>query len=698
MLQLRPVVASASLVLLCGVALGLQAQPTSSTAPDWTKGGQGGLPAISTKPVPVEQLANQGTLTDEIAKLSDIEKQYHQHVTTLSNPFFEGRAPGTRGNALAAEYIEFWFKGIGLKPGFNTKTTGADGAEVVTIGDTYRQAFSAGRVMNVTRQDVKINTNAGEVALAPGVDFNPLGSTGTARAEGPVVFVGYGITNGEGGYNSFEGMADDATLEGKVALLLRFEPMDDKGQSRWNQGGGWTNASGLRNKLAAVARRKPAAIVLVNPPGADDPRAGRLESTQGTRAGGAPFNFPVIMVSEAQADALAGAAGKTLMDLRQAADAGGGVLDLGGASMAIDVAVEMTPTMTDNVGGVLPGKGALADQFIVIGAHYDHVGYGGFSSRAGARGNGLVHPGADDNASGTAGLLIGAQELAKQYSALPADASVRSIMFVTFSAEESGLLGARHMIRNSPIEANRVTAMLNMDMIGRVRNNRLEMSGTGSAEGFEALLKPLNEASGLTVRMLPGGSGPSDHAVFYGASIPVLHIFSGLHAAYHMPEDHWWTINTQGAVKAVGLLTSITSALATRAEPLAFKEAEGPSIDMEDPSRADNTANTEPAGDTAPPRPAPVRIRFGIAPDNYDDGLPGVPVGEVYAGTSAADAGIKAGDRLIKWNGQNLKGVVEWMPMLSAHKPGDVVDVTLVRDKQEMTVKVTLKGRDRGDR
>jgi hypothetical protein len=332
---------------------------------------------------------------------------------------------------------------------------------------------------------------------------------------------------------------------------------------------------------------------------------------------------------------------------------------------------------------------------------------------------GKLHSGADDNASGTAGLLIAAKRLRAQYDALPADANVRSVLFLAFNAEEGGLIGSRYYIGHAPIPAERTTAMLNMDMIGRVRNGRLEVSGVGSAEGWAEWLKESWDRSGqsegtkLTVRTLPGGSGPSDHASFYRAGIPVLHFFTGLHADYHLPTDLYPTVNTPGAVAVVGTVLDVVTRLAARVEPLEFKRSSGPSIDMainrDDPRAraADPTPGATPAaapaadphGGAAPgAAPAPggmggSRVRFGIAPGDYTGEGGGVEVGEVFPGTSAAEAGLKAGDKMMSWNGKPTPTVEDWMPMLSGAKPGDVVEIVLRRGSETLTVKATLKAR-----
>ncbi len=667
--------------------------------------------------------------------MSADEQRYVQHLVTLSNPWMEGREPGDRGNELAAEYLEWWFRHLGLDPIFPVAETAADGTEVVTPRAGYRQGFAFGTRLRVDESVVRLMTAAGPygeskpgAALRAGLDYSVLGASGSGEAEGPVAFVGYAIASGPEGYATFR---ESDSLEGKIALMFRFEPLNDQGQSRWRERG-FTSASALATKLRAVMARKPLAVIVVNPPGVDDPRADRLETVRSGQGGGARTGspggpdggVPVIQMSMASADRLVRSSGRTLAELRRLADEKTpeqpGVIDLATTRVSVRTRLSRSPVWTDNVAALLPGRGSLADQYVVIGGHFDHIGYGYFGSR-GQNPQGVIHAGADDNASGTAGVLLAAEQLARRYAALPSDAEARSIIFIGFTAEESGLNGARHFVRNAPVSASSITAMLNMDMIGRVRDQRLQIAGVGTARGFADLLRPKVESSGLTARLLPGGRGPSDHAVFYGESIPVLHFFSGLHDEYHAPGDVYTTINFTGAVRVVNLVSEVAMMIVSRAEPLEFTTATGPSADLTQPPRTPERtpapspapalpgraregaspsstppSGPSPAGDAAPTAgPSGVRVRFGIAPDNYADDQPGVLVGSVFPGTSAAEAGLQKGDRLMRWNNKPLLSVEDWMPLLASANPGDEVEITLVRDGQARTVKVVLRARDR---
>ncbi|HZW07541.1 MAG TPA: M28 family peptidase [Phycisphaerales bacterium] len=692
--------------------------------------------------------AAQTPLQDTFKSLSDDERTYFQHVATLSNPFFEGRAPGLRGNQLAAEYVEFNFRKIGLTPGFpGVQPEG--GAGTPAPFSSFRQAFSTGKETKPKAQALSYTAGGAAVTLKPGADFTVRGISGAGQVERPVVFVGYGIAEGKDGYNSFEGLKEGEDLSGRIALLLRFEPLNDAGKSRWSDSGRFSNRSTLAGKLRALADRKAAAVLLVSPPGVDDPRAKTIEDTASSTAG-TMMAMPVINLHVDAATAMLAAAGADLAALRRQADERGGIQEIPGLTVNLDAAVAREPNATDNVAGVLAGRGSLKDDYLIVGAHFDHVGYGLFGSRTNEAGK--LHPGADDNASGTAGLIMLASRIAADYQKLPEGADARSIIFVAFSGEEGGLIGSRHMVKNSPVPASRVYAMLNMDMIGRARHDKqgrpkCEAAGVGTAKGFSDLLKPIFEDSGVAVKTLPGGQGPSDHASFYRANIPVLHFFTGLHDQYHAPTDTYSRIEPAGAMKIVDLVRTVATTLATRAETLEFTQASGPGIDYNEPTEEapidvagrpatdeeletlrkardaaaaarDAAQKNAPAATPAAPSkrartpeapantpsatPAPgtgsgragSRVRFGIQPGDYSEGGGGLQVGDVFPNTSAAEAGLKQGDVITKWNDAPISGVQDWMPHLGRAKPGDTVKLTVKRGDETLILNATLKAAD----
>ncbi len=609
---------------------------------------------------------------------------YAQHNITLSNPFMEGRVPGSNGNRIAADYIEFWFRKYGLTPAF-ASAKAPDGADPAAHASPFRQPFRHGSTLAATTQTVTLHPSGREdMKLIPGKDFTVLNMSGSGKIKGDVVFCGYGI-DGPNGYKTFDA---DSDLSGKIALVMRFEPMDENGMSKWAERG-WSPAASLDAKIQNVARCKPAAIMLVNPPGAADPRAKDLIPFDPAAPEGDAVKMPVIMITTEAADRL-GSFNGTLMDYRVRSDDSALIFKLVDSRASIDIAVGREPVMTDNVGAVLPGRGTLANEYIVVGAHYDHVGYGMFGAEPSNRGK--LHPGADDNASGTSGVLLLAGKLAESYAKLPEGKPARSIFFLTFSAEESGLNGSIYFVEHPSVDLSKVYFMLNMDMIGRLRaapndpkykDHGLDVEGTESAEGFYDVVKPFFDASGIEIKHGASIASNSDHWSFYSKQVPILNFFTGYHSDYHKPADTFDLINQVGAAKIVAMAHDITLSLAQRPEPLKFttKKRETKAA-AKTPAKAAGTGG----------------VRFGIKPESYDEDTKGIGVAEVFDGTSAADAGIKAGDTMVKWNGKPLTDVATWMPLIQSAKVGDVVDVTVVRDGKEQVIKVKLKGREEGDR
>lgn len=675
---------------LLALSLTLAAGTVHAAADD---GAQDASPtaAVNTTPIKADDM---GPLLTE----------YRQHLTTLSNPFFEGRAPGTDGNRLAASYIERHVKKLGFLPAFPTITKNAAGEVEKTEPNTsWRQVFTAppstrpGDSTKVTMQDVSFGDDSAK--LEAGKDFAVLGYSGSGEVSGDLAFAGYATRNEDKEYDTFFG---GAKLDGKIAVVLRFEPMNEAGKSLWAESS-WSGSAALDSKLRAVERAGAAAIILVNPPGADDARVGKLEGLELSGSRNNSNKIPVIMMSQEAAERLVKASdeqGRGLLELRKLADAlpkeTSGIIDLPKGKATINVKVERVPLLSDNVAAILPGKGALAEEYIVIGSHYDHVGYGYFGSRD-PNPRGKIHPGADDNGSGTSGNLLVASRMAKAYANLPEGAQARSILFMWFSAEESGLVGSRFYTKNLIAPVEKHTMMLNMDMIGRLRDGKLELGGVGTAEGFEDWLKPYIENSGLTIKATKSGFGPSDHASFTGIKIPTLFFFTQLHKEYHTPADTYETINFEGGVQVSDLCYRIALDAAQRSEP--FKFSDGNTKTEETPAAEEKKADAGDAPRPAGPGGVGVGVRFGIAPGDYSGEEPGVLVGEVFPDLPAAKAGLKEGDLMTKWGDVVLKDVGGWMPLLGKAKPGDVVKITYLRKvdgkMKEFTTDCTLVARAR---
>ncbi len=631
--------------------------------------GAAGMGRIIEAPAEIERFAPDETsravdassvsLKQVFEDLGPDATEWYQHVQTLADPFFEGREPGTRGADLAAGYIEFYFTRYGLEPAF-----GAEG---------YRQPFTYTRrdvmpTVDVLTAELSINGHS----LQDGVDFAALGNSGSGRITAPLTFAGYGIASGPDGYTSF---LEDTDMTGRVAIVLRYAPLDESGESLWDEQQRRRHAS-VSRKLRNVAKRGAAAILLVNPPGAAEAPEG-LESIDDSRRFGASLEVPAFQVTTLVADKLmrqADPSGRGLMEWRRLADRGEiGTEDLSD-TLQVTAAAEVTRQrathdMTgQNVGAILRGSGAISDEWIVICAHYDHVGIGTHGGISPAN-RGKLHPGADDNASGTAGVLVLARALAQEYERQPLREARRSILFLAFDGEEMGLKGSAWLAEHSPVPPQQMSLVLNMDMIGRLRAGTLSVLGVETGEGLPEILLPLFEASGLTIAVNGGGSGRSDDASFHRAKVPALHFFTGMHQEYTTPQDQAYTVNPAGAAEVLSLIQNITMALATRPQILVYQ--------------------TPPAG--AGENRGYGRVRLGIRPSMDDDLEHGVAVEGVSEGTPADEAGILPGDIIVAWDGERIEGLGDIAEHLQQHDPGDRVKITVLRDGQSVELDVTLK-------
>ena len=622
--------AAAALTMACGTAMavGFDAETTDSV-----------------------RTAEGAPIAEALLSVTEDVKIYNEHLTTLASPYMMGRVPGSSGMDRAREYCAFTFEQLGLEPAFPNE----DGEPFSTYYDT----FDLGGSWNVSEESLDL---AGLDSLEAGEDFMYTGLGADGEVEGQMIFVGHSIDNGPDGFDSFAGMDD---LTGKVAVLLRFEPVDENGDALWGDDS-WSDRAAFTNKLRGLGERGAAGAIIINPPGTFDDRAERI-SRFGT--GGGDADFPVFMMSQEAGDELAKVAdfdGKSLLELRQYADAGGAPIS-SAKSIGLTGNAEREMVEAANVGGVIRGSGALADEWIVVGAHLDHLGMGYFGSRTGP---GELHPGADDNASGSAGVLLLANKLAAVSEGVEGDR--RSVLLMLFDGEESGLNGARHYVNDPIADTEDHAVMFNWDMIGRIEDEKLVVAGLDTGEGMREFFSPMFADSGLSINAPERMTGASDHMVFYRADIPVVfsHI-DGLHSDYHTPNDTSDKINRVGATKAVQLFADMVDAYASY--PDRFEYA------------AQESQASSPMGG--------IKVRFGIMPGSYTEEEPGIPVGSVSANSGAEEAGVLAGDRLVRWDGQKLTDMEGWMELLAQHEPGDEVKVGVMRDGEEITLDVTLKGR-----
>ena len=318
-----------------------------------------------------------------------------------------------------------------------------------------------------------------------------------------------------------------------------------------------------------------------------------------------------------------------------------------------------------NVIGIIPGRDpALRNETIIIGAHYDHLGLGGFGALD-PDSTGRVHNGADDNASGTAALLA----MATRLQAAP---TARTIVFISFSGEELGLLGSDYYVKNPIYPLSAAEAMINLDMVGRLKNDKLIVYGTGTATEFPALLDSLNWYAKFDLRPQPEGYGPSDQTSFYAAKIPVLHYFSDLHADYHRSTDDWDKINAQGLIRIADFAAAMATALGNRPTRLSF-------VDVPPPAPKGGAAVTSGYG-----------AYLGTVPDMASGESGGVLITGVSKGSPAEVGGMQGGDKIIKIGDYDVPDLAGMTDALRAYRPGDKVVIVVIRGGQTLGLDVTL--------
>jgi hypothetical protein len=613
------------------------------------------------------------------------EARLRADVTYLADDLREGRAPGTKGIDAAADYIAGVFRELGLKP-----APGAEG---------YFQPFTIRGSSSLAGEgQLAFKTADGKIEAKPKGDFTPLALGTGASLDVPLVFAGYGITAREKAskldYDDYAGL----DVKGKAVLILRREPQQDDDKSPFD-GKNVTSYSDLRSKATTAFEHGAAAVLLVN-----DERSAKGNDTL------LPFNYaggeqsttiPFLMVSRELADkALKAGGAPSLSELEAKIDSDlkPRSQPLQNVSVAAKYTIERKGLVAKNVIGVLEGSGPLADETIVIGGHYDHLGRGGLFSGSLAPFSNDLHNGADDNASGTSMVLEMARRLAKRHDPLP-----RRVVFMAFSGEEKGLLGSRHYVNTPLFPLNKTVFMMNFDMVGRLNaKDELTIMGTGSTPGAGELVDALGASAGFKIKKIAAisdGMGGSDHESFYPMKIPVLFAFTGAHTDYHKPSDDSDKINYRGMARIADLGELLLLDIARRPTRPEF-------------TRATVRVATSHGGDKpAPPTPpAPgghgdgdkdtarvgISAYLGSIPD-YDGDNKGVKLQGVSEGSPAEKGGMKSGDVVVGFAGKPVATIYDYTNYLGRQKPGDTVEIKVLRDGKEVLLKVTLGSRPRGN-
>jgi peptidase M28-like protein/PDZ domain-containing protein/PA domain-containing protein len=575
-----------------------------------------------------------------------------EQVKTLASPAMEGRRSGTAGADLAARHVARVFGEAGLKPG----------------GDQsgYLQAFSVPTGIRLGSPNTMAVVGPASRAMTLEQDFVPLAVSENGRVDGDLVFAGYGITAGDLGWDDYAAI----DVHDRIVLVLAGEPRGRDAGSPFRKPDAY-HYSERRHKVINARQHGARAVLLVTSTSANKDRLPELRGlTQ-------PWGVLAAAVTRPVADALLAPTGTTLTALAERIDRAfkPDSFPVPGVKLALSVDLVRERGTTANVIGVLPGTdGKLKDEAIVVGAHYDHLGRGGEGSLA-PDAAGTIHPGADDNASGVAAVM----GLARTFAA--GGGVPRTLVFVAFAGEEMGLLGSEEYVRHPAFPLDRTALMVNLDMVGRLRDGKLYVGGVDTAKDLRALVE--NAARGVIgmTRGLPLAPelrgdpySPSDHTPFYGAGRPVLFLFTGAHADYHRPTDTWDKINSGGLRTVTELAFRVVTAVAAVPAPLEYVKVTAPA-----------SGGRAAGGGYGP--------FFGVVPEFGATSEAGVKVSSVRAGSPAEKAGLQAGDVLVEFGGVTIKTLEDMTFALRSRRAGDEVDVVVMRGGQEHRVRATLEER-----
>ena len=571
-------------------------------------------------------------------------KLYLEDVKTLTAPAMEGRGDGTQGLTRAAHMLEQHYRKLGLKPAGT---------------NSYFQPFPVitGAKLRSGKNRISVQDGSEKRELNLNQDFVPFSFSSSETIAAPVVFAGFGATAEEFGYDDYAGL----DVKDKIVLALRYEPALFAEKSG-NQG--MTRHAQLITKAINARNHGAKALILVNG------KLGDGEEDLLTRFGSVsgPENTGIVLVQLKNeiADRWLKSSGKDLAEVQGQINHLGKPQSFALADtlhVSLDVDIETTRATVNNVLAFLPGK---SDEYVIIGAHYDHLGRGNYDSLAPSQ-IGQIHPGADDNASGTAGVL----ELARIFAPLKGQLP-RGILFASFAGEELGLLGSAHWVQAPTLPIDKAVAMLNMDMIGRIKDDKVYIGGVGTGSTLKSDVEQADANSGFKIEYSPGGYSASDHTSFVSKHIPVLFFFSGLHSDYHKPSDTWEKINAPSAAKLVDVVGKTALELATAQDRPTFVTV------VEDKPLGGAGGGYGPY--------------FGSIPD-FGQVENGVKFSDVKPGSPAQKAGLKAGDILVQFGDKPIKNLYDFTDALRGSKVGDVVEVTVMRDGQPVKASVKLEQR-----
>ncbi len=594
--------------------------------------------------------------------LSDeaVVKRLKRDVDYLSSDELEGRGIRTKGLELAGEYLAEEFEKAGL---YTSWYSGTPYQEFQLLNGSRRGAVQ--RVLFNRKDNEKY-------LLTPNVDFSSLMKTTMGTMTLPVVFAGYGITAPELDYDDYAGIR----VAGKAVIILRHEPQKNDENSPFD-GTEASRYAPVYTKIQNAISHGATAVILCDThsksdvKAEDDPFSSDLLKVEFSEDA-FDTTIPVIHCRQALLDEFLQEFGmESLKKLEEQIDADlkPRSQDVTGFQMGFEVARNRSGRSVRNVLASIEPNGAMPEKTIIVGAHYDHLGRDGWGSLA-VGADGEIHNGADDNASGTAIIMEVARQLATQRDQLKS-----RVLFIAFTAEELGLLGSKHYIRDPAVPLNETVAMVNLDMVGRLREE-LTVYGVGTAREWNSILVPAAEQQGLNVSGRSSGYGPSDHAVFYERGIPVLHFFTGFHPQYHRPADDSHLLNVEGMQKISRCVTDIVAQLATAEAPLSPDTAEDGMM-----------ANTGLADLLDQPGNAPPR--FGVVVNSLPQ-LKGLQIKKILPKSVAENNGLQPGDIIHKVGEITIESIEDLKKSVKGHESGTKIPIQLTRRTLNLEIEVVF--------
>ena len=575
------------------------------------------------------------SFTKDRVKTPDVTaNELKKHVSYLASEELKGRRTGSEGDSLAAEYFHSELQSDGLIPLFGNGFLRFRVTDKIILGPDNSLIFNGN-------------------SLKVDVDFSPFAFSENATFTGSIVFCGYGFDIQEDSlkWNDYSGM----DVKGKIVMILRADPEIDKNRSPF------IKYSRDRDKVLQAKDMGASAVLLVSGK-AFDPEDKFEPLAKGEQSVG----IPAFRISRKVANFILESKKNGIDDLEKklneehSPDSFVADVSVSGKS---DVVQTTVPTR-NVVMEILGTDPVLKNEYVVIGAHFDHLGMGGPGSGSRVPDTVAVHYGADDNASGDAMVL----ELAQKLAAHP-ESHKRSIAVLGFSGEEEGLLGSKYFVDHANFDLKKVNAMVNLDMVGRLTDStKLQIGGVGTAEPLKKIIYESCDTTKLKLALSDEGYGPSDHASFYGKDVPVLFLTSGAHLDYHTPKDTWDKINYDGMVKISDVAYRIIADLANADSKLIFKEA-GPKL-------ATGRGLSRRKG-----------VTLGIMPDFAGNVKNGLRADQVSPGRPAALGGMKKGDIIIAINGKSVNNIQDYMFRLNQLKFGETIHVDVLRaGKKEVLI------------